>query len=79
MQKFFFDLVYAGHTDIDGDGTNCPDLPAAQREARAVLRELCSEALAQDPLFAPIGIYICNADREQLAYIPTGDAIDEIT
>lgn len=79
MQKLFADLVCAGHTYMNGDGTNCPDLPAAQEEARPVLRELCGEALVHDPLFEPIGIHIRNASREQLAYIPIADAIDDIT
>lgn len=79
MGKFHFNVVYAGHVDQDEAGTNCPDLGAAQREARAILRELSSDALAQDLLFAPIGIDICDAAGTLLAHVTTVDAIAEIT
>lgn len=79
MRIFHLNVVYAGHTDLDEAGSDCPDLEAARTEARAILRELSADALAQDPLFAPIGIEICDAEGVLLAHVSTADAIDEIT
>lgn len=78
MPRFFFHLNYLLDRVTDPEGSDCLDLDTARIEAKAIIRELAADCLAQDRLFEPISISIESAAGKLLAKVSVAEAINEI-
>ncbi|WP_029586890.1 hypothetical protein [Bradyrhizobium sp. URHD0069] len=60
MARYFFHLVAGDHLILDEEGTELPDLAAAQREAKLGARELLGEAIKSGEEAVADGFVIAN-------------------
>ena len=66
MERFYFHLHYATGDVEDREGTDLPDLQAAEREAEGAIRDLAADVFRGSDTFKLLGIRITDAAENLL-------------
>lgn len=67
MPRYYFHIYQNGAFIRDEEGSICPDLEAAKREAMASATDLASQALTQVTSVDEICVEICDEEDQVLA------------
>jgi hypothetical protein len=71
MGRFYFHLQAGNEIVIkDDEGTDLPDISAAQREALSCARELLAEAIRNGEPEAPEALVIADVEGRALSIVP---------
>jgi hypothetical protein len=75
MARYFFHVVVGDQLILDEEGTELPDLAAAQREAKLGARELLGEAIKSGKQTVADGFVIANEAGRTLETFPFAEVI----
>jgi hypothetical protein len=78
MPRFFFHVRYRDRLTEDLEGTDFPNLEAAQADAWIAARGLLAEQLASDGTLGNQQFEICDEAGQILATVPFRDAIEPL-
>jgi hypothetical protein len=78
MPRYFLHQHHTYCDLIDPEGSELPDLAAAQQEAREGIRAIAAECLRGWRTFELVSMRICNEQGTLLAEVFAGEAITEV-